>query len=71
MRKTDLRKLRRDAAMTQYGLANATGISRAKISNVELGILTLTPDESARVRKVLIDAARKKSARVLGALAER
>ena len=66
----NLKKLRRDAAMTQYALSRATGVSRAKISNVELGILKLTPGEAERIRKVLIAAARKKSAHVLTALGD-
>jgi transcriptional regulator with XRE-family HTH domain len=61
----NLRQLRRDAALTQYALAKATGIPRVKISHAELGIVTLSPDEIVLVRKFLLNVARKKSARVL------
>jgi transcriptional regulator with XRE-family HTH domain len=61
----NLRKLRRDAALTQYALAKATGIDRTKISHAELGMVTLNADECARIRKVLLDVTRRKSARVL------
>jgi transcriptional regulator with XRE-family HTH domain len=61
----NLRKLRRDAALTQYALAKATGIDRTKISHAELGMVTLAADEIARLRNILLEVARKKSARVL------
>jgi DNA-binding XRE family transcriptional regulator len=61
----NLKQLRRDAMITQYALAKATGIPRAKISHAELGIVTLTPEESVLIRKCLLNIARKKSARVL------
>jgi predicted transcriptional regulator len=61
----NLRKLRRDAGLTQHGLAKLTDISRVKICHAELGMATLTPNEIASIRKVLIDVSQKKSARVL------
>jgi DNA-binding XRE family transcriptional regulator len=65
MKNRNLRQLRRDASYTQYALSKATGINRTKIAHAEVGISPLSPDELARIRKVLLDAARKKSARVL------
>jgi predicted transcriptional regulator len=60
-----LKQLRRDAAVTQYALAKATGIPRVKISHAELGIVELNSEEVASIRKFLLKVARKKSARVL------
>ena len=64
----NLKQLRRDAALTQHALAKATGIPRVKICHAELGIAKLTPDEVARIRKFVLDLARKKSERVLAEL---
>ena len=64
----NLRKYRQDVALTQRDLARAAGIHRWRISHAELGHLRLNPSEIASIRKVLVDAARKKSARVLEAL---
>lgn len=63
-----LRKHRQDVALTQRDLAKAAGINYWRISHAELGLLRLNPGEIASIRKVLVDAARKKSARVLEAL---
>jgi len=63
-----LRKLRRDAGLTQYRLAKLSGTPRVKICHAELGIVTLTAKEIARIRKVVLAVARKKSARVLAEL---
>jgi len=68
MKMSKLRQLRRDGGLTQYGLAKATGIDRTKISHAELGVVTLTDEELKRIRKVLLDAARKKSERILKTL---
>jgi transcriptional regulator with XRE-family HTH domain len=68
MNNRNLRQLRRDAGLTQYALAKATGIDRTKISHAELGVVKLTEDEFNRIRKVLLDLAREKSARVLKTL---
>jgi hypothetical protein len=57
----NLKKLRRDASMTQYRLSAVTGIARWRVSHAELGILTLTPSEVESIRKVLADAIQKKS----------
>jgi DNA-binding XRE family transcriptional regulator len=64
----NLRRLRRDAGMTQYGLAAATGIHRWRISHAELGLLKLTPEEIALVSKTLVNVSRRKSARVVSDL---
>jgi predicted transcriptional regulator len=64
----NLKQLRRDAMITQYALAKATGIPRVKISHAELGIVTLTSAEIVLIQKCLLNIARKKSARVLRAL---
>jgi hypothetical protein len=63
-----LKALRRDAGLTQFGLARGSGIPRWKIANAELGIRKLLPTEVEAIRKALVDSAQKKSARVLGAL---
>jgi predicted transcriptional regulator len=60
-----LGKLRRDAGLSQHALGNAADIHRWRISHAELGMVDLTPDETSRIRRVLLDAARRKSARVL------
>ena len=65
-----LRTLRRDAGLTQFALARRTGVPRWKIANAELGVRKLLPNEVEAIRKVLLDSAQKKSARVLGALDE-
>jgi len=63
-----LKALRRDAGLTQFGLARRTGIPRWKIANAELGVRKLLPEEAEAIRKVLLVSAQEKSARVLGAL---
>jgi transcriptional regulator with XRE-family HTH domain len=63
----NLKELRRDAGLTQYGLARLSGIRRAKISHAELGLAELTPNEIKLVRKIFLDVSAKKSARVLRA----
>lgn len=65
----NLKKLRRDSGLTQYGLAGATGIHRWRISHAELGLITLTPEEIDMVRRILVAESKKKSERVLSALA--
>jgi predicted transcriptional regulator len=60
-----LKRLRRDAGLTQYWLASATGIKRWRISHAELGILELTLQEVELVRSALVEACRKRTARVL------
>lgn len=60
-----LKRLRRDAGLTQYALASATGIHRWRISHAELGILELTRPEVELIRRTLVEACRKRSARVL------
>jgi predicted transcriptional regulator len=60
----NLRNNRRDAGLTQYALARATGIRRWRISHAELGLLKLTSDESSLVSKILVEISRRKSARV-------
>jgi predicted transcriptional regulator len=66
----NLKKLRRDSMLTQHALAKKTGIPRVKICHAENGIVTLRPDEVALIRRVLLQVAQQKSARVLAALAE-
>ena len=66
----NLKQLRRDSAITQHALAKKTGIPRVKICHAENGIVTLRPDEVVLIRKVLLQVAQQKSARVLAALAE-
>jgi|GEM_PF-4960934 len=64
----NLRELRKAVALTQRELARCTHIPYWRLSHAELGHLRLNPSEIAVIRKVLVDAARKKSARVLEAL---
>jgi transcriptional regulator with XRE-family HTH domain len=59
-----LRQLRKDASFTQYSLANETHIDRTRISHAELGVVKLTADEIARIRRVLIATSKKKMARL-------
>jgi len=63
-----LRTLRRQAGLTQYGLARKARVPRWKIANAELGERNLLPEEIEAIRKVLVDSARAKSAAVLEAL---
>lgn len=63
-----LRKNRRDAGLSQHALGDACGIPRWRIAHCEAGIIELKPDEVARIRQVLLDVSKKKSARVLKAL---
>lgn len=64
-----LKQLWRDAGLSQHALAKATGLHRWRISHAELGMAELTPEEIATIRRVLLSACQKKSARVLGELA--
>lgn len=64
----NLKRLRRDAGLTQHTLAKATGIHRWRIAHSELGMAELTAAEIASIRKVLMEVSRKKSARVLAEL---
>jgi predicted transcriptional regulator len=57
----NLKKLRRDAGLTQHELASATSIHRWRISHAELGMLKLTPNEVEAIRQVLATAIQKKS----------
>jgi DNA-binding XRE family transcriptional regulator len=61
MKGKKLKKLRRDAGLTQYGLAKATGIQRWRVAHAESGILTLTPEEVELVRKALLERVRQRS----------
>jgi transcriptional regulator with XRE-family HTH domain len=56
----NLKRLRRDAGLTQHALAKEAGIHLWRISHAELGILTLAPEEVKSIRKLLADAIRKK-----------
>jgi DNA-binding XRE family transcriptional regulator len=60
--KNQLKKLRRAASATQYELAAATGISRARISHFELGISKPTEQEQSLIKKVLSDRMRGNAA---------
>jgi transcriptional regulator with XRE-family HTH domain len=60
--KQQLKKLRRAAGITQYALAAATGISRARISHFELGISKPTEQEHSLIKKVLSDRLRGNAA---------
>jgi len=64
----NLRKLRRDAGLSQHALGAACGLPRWRIAHCEIGIIELKPDEVARIRKALLSVSQKKSSRVLAAL---
>lgn len=65
----NLKKLRQEAGLTQHGLGALAKLPRWKIAHAEVGIVKLTPSEASAIRDVLMDACRKKSARVLAVLA--
>jgi predicted transcriptional regulator len=65
MKSNTLKRLRRDAGITQHALARATGVHRWRISHAELGWLKLTTQEVELIRNTLVEAVRRKSARVL------
>jgi transcriptional regulator with XRE-family HTH domain len=64
MKNLNLRQLRKDSSLTQYGLAKLTRIDRTRISHAELGFVSLTADELARIRRVFITTSKKKLARL-------
>ena len=53
-----LAQLRRAVGITQYALAQATKMSRARISHFELGISKPTEQEQSLIKKVLSDRVR-------------
>jgi DNA-binding XRE family transcriptional regulator len=54
-------ELRKKSRMTQWLVANSTGISRMRISLAETGQVWLTPDEEAAVCKAVNDFILSKS----------
>jgi transcriptional regulator with XRE-family HTH domain len=63
----NLKELRKAAGLTQQHLGQLTNISRIRICHAELGLMKLTRDEVATIRKALVSVS-KKSARVLAEL---
>jgi predicted transcriptional regulator len=61
----NLKRLRRDAGLTQHALSKAAGIHRWRIAHAERGMIELTDDENQSIRKILLKVSRKNSARVL------
>jgi transcriptional regulator with XRE-family HTH domain len=56
-----LRRLRTDAGVTQYKLAQATGISRTKISHAELGLSKLDNQQIDSIRRFLLGHVRERN----------
>lgn len=66
----NLKTLRKRAGLTQFALAQDTGIHRWRIAHCELGLIHLTRAEILQIRRVLVSRARR-NARALKALAGR
>jgi len=65
-----MKYLREKSGLTQFSLARGTGIPRSKISLWELGQISLSPDEQARIRRVLLRAIEKRVKELSSVLAE-
>lgn len=50
----DLRKIRRAARITQYELAEKTGISRMRLSLAECNYICLTPEEMSAIERATL-----------------
>lgn len=50
----DLRKIRRAARITQYELAEKTGISRMRLSLAECNYICLTPEEMRAIERATL-----------------
>ncbi len=61
---SDLRTIRRSVGVSQFALSVRSGVPRAKLSAVEMGEISLTPDQEAAVRKVLSRAASEREAQI-------
>lgn len=55
--RTDVRQLRRAARITQYELAERTGISRMRLSLAECGYVSLTTAELNAVESATVSSA--------------
>jgi transcriptional regulator with XRE-family HTH domain len=53
----DVRQLRRAARMTQYELADRTGISRMRLSLAECGYVSLTAAELSAIESATVSSA--------------
>ena len=67
MKRSFLRSL---SGLSQFALAQQTGISRMRISLFELGHLTLSTEEQCRIRHVLLDAIDARVKQLLNVLAQ-
>ena len=52
---TNLQQRRKKSGMSQFSLAQSSGISRMRLSLAETGQVTLTDDEEAAIRRALND----------------
>ena len=66
----DFRELRKIAGLTQGRVSQASGLNRAKLSLVECGEITLSVEEAASLRNVLLQAIRVRSEVINAVLAE-
>ncbi len=67
----DLKTLRDLAGLTQHRAARAAGLTRSRLSEAECGEIELTPDEEARLRRVLLRAIEARAAQMQVALGGR
>ncbi len=66
----DLRQLRRSARLTQFELAQRTGINRVRLSFAECGYTVLSRAEQDAIRTAIAGAAKSHTDRIRRALAE-
>jgi transcriptional regulator with XRE-family HTH domain len=66
----ELREIRRMAGWTQARTSRATGINRAKLSQAECGEVELSAEEGAAIRRVLLQAMRRRADLINGVLAD-
>jgi len=66
----DLREIRRLSGLSQLKAAQASGINRTKLSQVESGVVELSREENTELRKVLLHAMRVRSELINAILSE-
>lgn len=65
----DLQSLRKLSGLSQFSVAQHSGVSRMRVSLAELGQIPLQSDEEAAVRRVLLSAIRERRDRLDALLA--
>jgi transcriptional regulator with XRE-family HTH domain len=65
-----VRQLRQTAGWTQARTSRASGVHRTKLSMAECGEISLSADEEAAVRRVLLRAIRNRAERINGVLTD-